>query len=112
MWLGTLPQKYKFVKVSKCHHDVIITNICFVFWDLHLFLFFEGDMMLNETGQSPLHYLEQAAFHYATAVKFKPQNPNLHFQLGQTLEECYYATEMYDLKKKVIRRSDFLMQFV
>ncbi|XP_058242629.1 uncharacterized protein LOC131351280 [Hemibagrus wyckioides] len=59
-----------------------------------------GDMMLNETGQSPLHYLEQAAVHYATAVKFKPRNPNLHFQLGQTLEECYYATEMYDLKKK------------
>lgn len=58
-------------------------------------------MMLNEAGQSPLHCLEQAAVHYATAIKFKPHNPKLHFLLGQTLEECYYAKEMYDLKKKV-----------
>ncbi|KAF5904995.1 uncharacterized protein DAT39_005282, partial [Clarias magur] len=51
-------------------------------------------MMQNEAGQpSPLHYLELAAIHYATAIKFKPQNPTLHFLRGQTLEECYYAKE-------------------
>ncbi|XP_060781416.1 uncharacterized protein LOC132889178 isoform X2 [Neoarius graeffei] len=59
--------------------------------------------MQNETGQSLLHCLEQASIHYATAIKFEPQNPKLHFLLGQTLEECYYAQEMYDLKKKTER---------
>lgn len=75
--------------------------MCFVLclkWDLFVF---KGDLMQYEAGQSPLHCLEQATIHYATAIKFQPQNSKVHFQLGQTLEECYYAKEMYNLQKKV-----------
>ncbi|KAK2896317.1 hypothetical protein Q8A67_010805 [Cirrhinus molitorella] len=59
-----------------------------------------GDMMQYDPGQSPLDDLEQAAIHYATAIKVKPHDAELHFRLGQTLEEHYYATEMYGLKKE------------
>ncbi|XP_051772833.1 uncharacterized protein LOC127524863 isoform X1 [Ctenopharyngodon idella] len=59
-----------------------------------------GDMMRCDPGQSPLDHLEQAAIHYATAVKIKPHNAKLHFLLGLTLEEHYFATEMYGLRKK------------
>lgn len=58
-------------------------------------------MMHNEAEHSPLYCLEQAAIHYATAIKLKPQNAKLHFLLGQTLKEFYYAEEMYG--KKVIK---------
>ncbi|XP_058651185.1 uncharacterized protein LOC131551945 isoform X2 [Onychostoma macrolepis] len=59
-----------------------------------------GDVMQYDPGQSPLDHLEQAAVHYASAIKVKPHNAKLHFLLGQTLEEHYYATEMYGLKKE------------
>ncbi|KAL7877350.1 hypothetical protein SRHO_G00039930 [Serrasalmus rhombeus] len=65
-----------------------------------------GDMMQYEAGHSPLDYLEQAAIHYATAIKFKPRDYKLHFLLGKTLEEYYYATEMYGLKKRVLEEDD------
>ncbi|XP_066534610.1 uncharacterized protein [Hoplias malabaricus] len=60
-----------------------------------------GDMVQYEAGESPLDCLEQAAIHYATAIKLRPRDSKLHFLLGDTLEEYYYATEMYGLKKKV-----------
>ncbi|XP_072532928.1 uncharacterized protein [Salminus brasiliensis] len=56
--------------------------------------------MQHETGQTPLDCLKQAAIHYATAIKFKPQDSQLHCLLGNTLEEYYYASEMYGLKMK------------
>lgn len=68
-------------------------GLIFVLW------IFKGDMMHNKAEQSPLHCLVQAAIHYTTAIKLKPQIAKLHFLLGQTLEEFYYAEEMYDLKK-------------
>lgn len=84
--------------MARFNKYVLDVGLCLK-WDLFLFLIFKGDMMPNDAGQSPVHYLEEAATHYATAIKFKPQNPKLHFLLGQTLEEWYYAEEMYDLKK-------------
>ncbi|XP_049337545.1 uncharacterized protein LOC103030755 [Astyanax mexicanus] len=59
-----------------------------------------GGKMHCEKENSPLDCLEQAAIHYATAIKFKPQDSQLHFLLGKTLEEFYYASELYGLKKK------------
>ncbi|XP_064173898.1 uncharacterized protein LOC135245060 isoform X2 [Anguilla rostrata] len=58
-----------------------------------------GDSMQYEHGRSPLDRLDQAAVHYASAVKLKPRDPQLHFLLGQVLEEQHYAAEMYGLKK-------------
>lgn len=80
------------ISVYILHNGIIINLLLFV-------LIFKGDVMQNEAGQSALHCLEQAAIHYATAIKFRPQNPKLHLLLGQTLEEYYYAKEMYGLKK-------------
>ncbi|XP_044069520.1 uncharacterized protein LOC122884139 [Siniperca chuatsi] len=60
-----------------------------------------GDMY--EVGQSPLHSLEQAAVHYASAISFCSRDARLHFLLGVVLEEQHYATEMYGLQKKADR---------
>lgn len=51
-------------------------------------------------GQSPLDYLEQASICRATAINHELNDAHLHYLLGQTLEEHYYA-EMYGLRKKV-----------
>ncbi|XP_062375921.1 uncharacterized protein LOC134064127 [Sardina pilchardus] len=59
-----------------------------------------GDIMQYAEGQSPLDLLEQAAVHYASAIKLKPRDSKLHYLLGRTLEEHHYAEEMYGLKKK------------
>ncbi|KAG7462877.1 hypothetical protein MATL_G00189370 [Megalops atlanticus] len=59
-----------------------------------------GDTIQYEHGHSPLDCLEQATVHYASAFKLNPRDPQLHFLLGQALEEQYYASEMYGLKKK------------
>ncbi len=67
-----------------------------------------GDMLQYEEGQSPLHSLEQAAVHYASAIRLNPSQARLHFLLGVVLEEQYYATEMYGLQRKVV--SDKLCQ--
>ncbi|KAI1894670.1 hypothetical protein AGOR_G00118150 [Albula goreensis] len=56
-------------------------------------------MMQFEHGCSPLDHLDQATVHYASAIKLKPRDPQVHFLLGQALEEQYYAAEMYGLKK-------------
>ncbi|XP_034753536.1 uncharacterized protein LOC117960084 isoform X2 [Etheostoma cragini] len=60
-----------------------------------------GDVLQYEDGQSPLHSLEQAAVHYASAIRLSPRDARLHFLLGLVLEEQHYATEMYGLQRKV-----------
>ena len=51
-----------------------------------------------EKGQSPIDILTLAAHNYATAIKSKSTDPNLHLQLGLVLEEIYYAEDIYGLK--------------
>ncbi|KAK6180982.1 hypothetical protein SNE40_008936 [Patella caerulea] len=53
-----------------------------------------------DEGESPLDYLEIAVHNYATAVKFKPKDANLHSQLAMLLEEMYYVEDMSGLKKE------------
>lgn len=54
-----------------------------------------------EEGESPLDHLQQAAYCYASAIKIKGKDHHLHVQLGQILEERYYAEDMFGLKKQV-----------
>ncbi|XP_059214856.1 uncharacterized protein LOC131993127 [Centropristis striata] len=67
-----------------------------------------GDVLLYDDGQSPLHSLEQAAVHYASAIRLSCREARLHFLLGLVLEEQYYATEMYGLQRKTDRHRDEL----
>ncbi|XP_069464249.1 uncharacterized protein [Ambystoma mexicanum] len=67
-----------------------------------------GDALLYEEGSSPLDALHQAAIAYASAIKLKPKDPSLHFQLGLVLEEHYYAAEIYGLKKKNEDEQEFV----
>ncbi|CAL9687854.1 unnamed protein product [Knipowitschia caucasica] len=64
-----------------------------------------GDLMKYQEDTSPLYNLEQAAIHFASAIRHSPKEPRLHFLLGMVLETTYYATEMYGLKKKVDKDS-------
>ncbi|XP_029449455.1 uncharacterized protein LOC115087006 isoform X2 [Rhinatrema bivittatum] len=59
-----------------------------------------GEVFTYEEECLPLGALHQAAIAYASAIKLKPKDANLHFQLGLVLEEHYYAAEIYGLKKK------------
>lgn len=52
-------------------------------------------------GESPMDFLQQAIYCYATAVKVKPKDANLHLQLGMLLEEKYYIEDIFGLKKEV-----------
>lgn len=61
-----------------------------------------GDMLQYEDGQSPLYSLEQAAVHYASAIRLGSRDARLHFLLGVVLEEQQFATEMYGLQRKVM----------
>ncbi|XP_056250860.1 uncharacterized protein LOC130181106 isoform X1 [Seriola aureovittata] len=69
---------------------------------------FTGDMLQYEDGQSPLHNLEQAAVHYASAIRLNSRDARLHFLLGLVLEEQHFATEMYGLQQKTDRDRDEL----
>lgn len=77
------------------------------FWSwVHTILYitvfiFTGDVLRYEDGQSPLHSLEQAAVHYASAITLSWRDARLHFLLGVVLEEQHYATLMYGLQRKV-----------
>lgn len=62
---------------------------------------FTGTSLRCEDDQSPLHCLEQAAAHYASAVRLSRREARLHFLLGLVLEEQHHATEMYGLRRKV-----------
>ncbi|XP_056423891.1 uncharacterized protein LOC130362843 isoform X2 [Hyla sarda] len=59
-----------------------------------------GDMLSYKDGMFPLDYLHQAAVYYASAVKLKPKDARYHFYLATVLEEQYYASEIYGLRKK------------
>nr|XP_046256934.1 uncharacterized protein LOC124065539 [Scatophagus argus] len=59
-----------------------------------------GDMLQYKDDQSPLHSLEQAAAHYASAIRLSSRDARLHFLLGVVLEEQHYATEIYGLQRK------------
>ncbi|CAL1545798.1 unnamed protein product [Lymnaea stagnalis] len=50
-------------------------------------------------GESPLDMLQQAIYCLATALKFKPKDAEIHLKLAMTLEEKYYAEDMFGLKK-------------
>ncbi|XP_039994680.1 uncharacterized protein LOC120796217 [Xiphias gladius] len=58
-----------------------------------------GDTLQYEDGQSPLHGLEQAAVHYASATSSR--DARLHFLLGLVLEVQHYATDMYGLQRRL-----------
>ncbi|XP_026211008.1 uncharacterized protein LOC113158903 isoform X2 [Anabas testudineus] len=67
-----------------------------------------GDVLQYEETQSPLHSLEQATVHYASAIRLSSGDARLHFLLGLVLEEQHYATEIYGLQRKVDRDRDEL----
>lgn len=82
----------------------ITVNICFLalYWcEPHIST---GNVLQYEESQSPLHNLEQAAVHYASAIRLSSRDARLHFLLGHVLEEQYYATGMYGLQRKVVER--------
>ena len=54
---------------------------------------------------SPLRYLEMAAEWFAIAIKLSPKRGDLHFQLGQVLEEQHYVQDLYGIKPAVSWRS-------
>ncbi|XP_066552667.1 uncharacterized protein LOC136718819 [Amia ocellicauda] len=58
-----------------------------------------GDLTQYE-GVSPLDALHHVAVDYASGISLNSRDPRLHFCLGLALEEHYYATEIYGLKKK------------
>lgn len=84
--------------------DTVYAN---AFWSwVHTILYitvfiFTGDVLQYEDGQSPLHSLEQAAVHHASAIRLSWRDARLHFLLGVVLEEQHYATLMYGLQRKV-----------
>ncbi|MGH0143860.1 UNVERIFIED_CONTAM: hypothetical protein FKN15_041543 [Acipenser sinensis] len=61
---------------------------------------YRGDIPHYDEGSSPLDALHQVAVEYASAIKLKPRDPKLHFLLGLAIEEQYYASEIYGLKKR------------
>ncbi|XP_072293026.1 uncharacterized protein [Eucyclogobius newberryi] len=59
-----------------------------------------GDLMQYQEDTTPLYNLEQAAIHYASAIRHSSKDSRLHFLLGMVLEKTYYASEMYGQQKK------------
>ena len=57
-------------------------------------------------GESPLDFLQNATQFYATAIKCKAKDANLHFQLAMVLEEKYFAEDMFGLKKAEVGNTD------
>ncbi|XP_061164365.1 uncharacterized protein LOC133173398 [Saccostrea echinata] len=51
-------------------------------------------------GETPLDFLDNAAYNLASAIKCKPKDAALHLRLGQVLEERYYAEDLFGLKKE------------
>ncbi|XP_075719227.1 uncharacterized protein LOC142760141 isoform X2 [Rhinoderma darwinii] len=60
-----------------------------------------GNILDYKEGSSPLDYLYQAAVYYASAIKLKPKDARFHFHLATILEEQFYASEIYGLRKKI-----------
>lgn len=63
-----------------------------------------GESRQYDDGQYPLDFLHKAANCYASAIKLKPKDPNLHMKLGKILEEKYYCEDLFGQKKEVCRR--------
>lgn len=80
----------------------LLSAVCILYTTVFIFYISTGDMLQYEDGQSPLHSLEQAAVHYASAIRLSSRDARLHFLLGLVLEEQYFATEMYGLQRKVV----------
>ncbi|XP_013067074.2 uncharacterized protein LOC106055386 isoform X1 [Biomphalaria glabrata] len=55
-------------------------------------------------GDSPIDALQHAIHCLATALKYKSNNAEIHFKLAMSLEEKYWAEDMYGLKK--LEKSD------
>ncbi|XP_067681719.1 uncharacterized protein [Haliotis asinina] len=59
-----------------------------------------GESKQYAEGESPIDFLNHATYCYATAIKFKAKDPDLHLQLGMVLEERYIAEDLFGLKKE------------
>ncbi|XP_048244538.1 uncharacterized protein LOC124123872 isoform X1 [Haliotis rufescens] len=59
-----------------------------------------GESKQYDEDESPVDFLNRASYNYATAIKFKPKDPDLHLQLGMVLEERYYAEDLFGFKKE------------
>lgn len=70
-------------------------------WQLFLFTYQDRKKIYSE-GESPIDYLKQAIYCYATAIKFKPKDSNLHLQLAHVLEERYIVEDLLGLKEEVM----------
>ena len=57
-----------------------------------------------EPNESPLDFLHHASHCYATALKSKGNDPNLHLKLGLVLEEKYYAEDLFGQKKESVNK--------
>ena len=77
----------------------ILSALCILFIRVFVSHVSTGDVL--QDGQSPLHSLDQAAVHYASAIRLSSREARLHFLLGLVLEEQHYAAEMYGLEEKV-----------
>ncbi|CAC5388775.1 unnamed protein product [Mytilus coruscus] len=59
-----------------------------------------GESKQYDDGCTPLDYLQRASHCFASAIKLKPKDPNLHLQLGKILEEKYYCEDLFGQKKE------------
>lgn len=78
----------------------ILSDVCILYTVVFVSHISTGDVL--QDGQSPLHSLDQAAVHYASAIRLSSREARLHFLLGLVLEEQHYAVDMYGLQKKVV----------
>lgn len=62
---------------------------------------FTGQFKQWPHGETPLDFLDNASHCFACAIKGKPKDAALHMNLGQVLEERYYAEDLFGLKKEV-----------
>lgn len=72
-----------------------------IFFSKSIFCLCPGESKQYAEDESPVDFLNRASYNYATAIKFKPKDPDLHLQLGMVLEERYYAEDLFGFKKEV-----------
>ena len=92
-----------YLTFSTCTSTVLFQSI--LPWPTHQHFFFDlilsGNAGHFDGEVSPLRYLEMAAEWFATAIKLSPKRADLHFQLGQVLEEQHYVQDLYGIKPPV-----------
>lgn len=78
-------------------------DVCYLVYQIFYFRCykFSGNAGHYDGEVSPLRYLEMAAEWLATAIKLSPKKADLHFQLGQVLEEQHYVQDLYGIKPSV-----------